>query len=57
MKYVKYAGLAVASVGLIDLLWGNTSQPVLPASIANMLNQQVDAILIVGGTAAFFYLG
>lgn len=54
-KIVKWLGLGVAAVGLVDLLWGNTSQPVLPSALSNMLNQQVDAILIVAGTAAFIW--
>ena len=54
MKVFRWVGLGLAAVGMIDLFWGNTSQPVLPESIGNMLNQQVDAVLILGGLGVFF---
>ena len=54
MKIFRWVGLGVAAIGLIDLMWGNTNSPVLPAPIGNLLNQQVDAVLIIGGLAVFF---
>jgi len=54
-KIVKWGGLAVAAVGLVDLLFGNTNQSILPSAVSNLLTQQTDAVLIVGGGLAFFY--
>ena len=42
----KIAAFAFIAVGGVDLLFGNTNQPILPEFIANHLTQQVDAVLI-----------
>ena len=56
MKPTKMIGIGLIAVGGIDLLFGNTNQPVLPAFIANNLTQQTDAILIGAGIVLIFFL-
>lgn len=53
----KWVGAGLVAIGLIDMFWGNTSQPVLPEFIGNLLNQQIDAVLIIGGGVMFLYAG
>ena len=50
----KAAGIALIAVGALDLLFGNTNQPILPEAIANKLTQQTDAVLIVAGGLLLF---
>lgn len=56
MKPTKMIGLGLIAVGGVDLLFGNTNQPVLPDFIANNLTQQTDAVLIGAGILLFFFL-
>lgn len=55
MSPKKIIGVAVAGVGALDLLFGNTNQPLLPAFIANSLTQQYDLLLIAVGVFLIFF--
>lgn len=55
MHYKKYAAFALIAVGGVDLLFGNTNQPLLPDFIANKLTQQTDAFLIGTGILLLFF--
>lgn len=50
----KIIGIALIAVGGLDLLFGNTNQPILPDFLANNLTQQVDAVLIGAGILLLF---
>lgn len=50
------AAAVLIGLGVVDLGWGNTSNPVLPSFIGDYLSQQVDVVLIVaGGVILFFF--
>lgn len=51
----KIIALLLVSVGGLDLLFGNTNTPVLPASVGNVLTQQIDLLLIAVGVYLLFY--
>jgi hypothetical protein len=50
----KVIGVAAIAVGGLDLAFGQTNAPILPAPLANMLNQQIDILLIGGGAILVF---
>jgi len=56
MKPTKMIGIGLIAVGGIDLLFGNTNQPVLPSFLANNLTQQTDAVLIGAGIFLVFFM-
>jgi hypothetical protein len=56
MQPKKIIAFALIGVGGLDLLFGSTSQPILPSFIANELTQQVDAVLIGAGLVLLFWL-
>lgn len=50
----KVAGVALIGVGGLDMAFGNTNTPLLPAPLANVLTQQIDVILIIAGVILLF---
>jgi len=52
----KLIGIGLIAVAALDLLFGNTNTPLLPAFLANKLTQQWDIILIGAGILLLFIL-
>jgi hypothetical protein len=52
-KVIAFIVIAIAGV---DLLFGNTCKPLLPASIGNLLSQQLDLVLIAMAVAGLIFL-
>jgi hypothetical protein len=52
----KILAFGLMGVGGLDLAFGNTNNPVLPAAISNMLTQQVDLALIGAGIVLLLYV-
>lgn len=50
----KGAGIVLIGVGGLDLAFGNTNTPMLPAPLANLLTQNVDVVLIGIGIILLF---
>lgn len=48
--------LALIGIPVLDLMTGNSNKPILPASLGNVLNQQIDIVLIVLGVILFFFI-
>jgi hypothetical protein len=51
----KIIAFGLIAIGGIDLLFGNTNQPMLPDFLANHLTQQVDGVLIGVGILLLFW--
>jgi hypothetical protein len=51
----KIIALLLLGVGGVDLLFGNTNNQILPASVGNVLTQQIDLLLIAVGIYLLFY--
>jgi hypothetical protein len=47
-------GGAVIAVAVADLAWGNTSTPVLPTAVGDLLTQNTDIFLILLAVTAIF---
>ena len=56
MEPKNIAGFALIAVGGLDLAFGNTNTPMLPAPIANVLTQQLDLVLIGAGVFIIWML-
>jgi len=44
--FVKVIAFLVIAVAGLDLLFGNTNQPLLPSFLGNVLTQNIDVVLI-----------
>ena len=53
---VVLASGAVIVVALLDLLFGNTNQAILPSFLGNLLTQNIDALLIAAAVLAIIFL-
>jgi hypothetical protein len=47
--FKQIAGIGLVGVGMLDLGFGATSTPLLPAPLANALTDQIDWVLIAAG--------
>lgn len=54
MDWQKVAGIGLIAIAALDLSYGNTNTPLLPAPIANLLSQQTDVILVGAGLLLLF---
>ena len=56
MKILKLGIYAVIAVAGLDLIFGNTNTPLLPAFLGNVLTQNIDFVLIALGVLALMFL-
>jgi hypothetical protein len=49
------AGLLAIGVAVADLATGESTHPLLPTSINNVLTQEWDAALLLAGAGSIFY--
>ncbi len=58
MKSPIFKVIAFLLIGVagLDLLFGNTDKPLLPAFLGNVLTQQIDLVLIAAAIAGLFFL-
>jgi energy-converting hydrogenase Eha subunit E len=54
--WTKIGGAALIIVGGVDLAFGNTNAPLLPAPLANILNQNLDVLLVGVGLVLIFVI-
>jgi hypothetical protein len=52
-KVIAFLFIGVAG---LDLLFGNTDKPLLPAFLGNLLTQQIDLVLIAASIVALVFL-
>lgn len=52
----KVIAFLVIGVAGLDLLFGNTDKPLLPAFLGNVLTQQIDLVLIVAAVVGLIFL-
>lgn len=56
MSLFKWFGILLVGIAGVDLLFGNTNQPVLPDFLGNVLTQQWDIVLIAAGVILLIFL-
>lgn len=54
LDWQRIAGIGLIGIAALDLSYGNTNTPLLPAPIANLLSQQTDVVLIGAGLLLLF---
>lgn len=55
MKILKVFAVALIGIAGLDLLTGNSSKPVLPSFLGNMLSQNIDVVLIGIGVLVLIF--
>jgi hypothetical protein len=56
MKILKLLIYAVIAVAGLDLIFGNTNTPLLPAFLGNVLTQNIDVVLIALGVLTLIFV-
>jgi hypothetical protein len=56
MSIFKALAIIAGAIGLLDLLFGNTNQPILPSFLGNVLTQNIDAVLIGAAVLVLVFL-